>query len=226
MFYGFMPIFSLHIPDTLNITSLSFFGGKVIFSTAEGYVFLDTLRIFKIPAMALGTCVSDGEIWVSSVYKIFKIDTSGQILDVLKFPQIIHSIRCQGKDIYVSYNQSIAVLKEKFSPKEILSVEEEFQDFITYEDTLWILFDSYITVYVEDSLLKIYPTVLDGKTLRKYRKVFWILDGKGNLWFVGEKKRVLCFENVLQFDVRGDTLVVLRNERFGRFINVLKVLYR
>ncbi len=225
MIQGFIPLFNIALPESLNITSLSFRGGKVLFTTLEGYIFIDTASRVKLP-FALTDICANKYIWVSSAFRIFELNDSGKITRVYKFKDPIISLRCYDS-LFVGLKSKIVVIKEGFAPYEVLSLYEEFEDFEFHKDTFYVLFRNGIGVFFKDTLRRfINSDVGVLKLMQIYDGKFWVVDEDGNIWVFSERFPPRKVLKGIYFHLHGDTLVVLREEKLGRFINVLRVVYR
>lgn len=225
MIEGFIPLFNIAIPESLNITSLSFKEGKVLFTTLEGYVFVDTAIRAKLPYDLTKICINK-YILVSSTFRIYELNDSGKIAQVYKFKDPIISLRCYDS-IFVGLKGKIVVIKDGFAPRSVLSLDEEFEDFEFHNDTFYVLFRNGIGVFFKDTLRNFINLDLGTlKLIQIYDGKFWILDDDGNIWAFSEKSPPRKILKGLYFHLHGDTLVVLRDEKFGRFINVLRVVHR
>lgn len=220
MIYGFWPIFSIVLSDTLNPLSLYFDNGNVYIATAEGVIIVNNRKIVRINNPVISVCKSEVGIWALTPYKISIFNDEGKEILKFKFPKNVKSLRCAKKGAYAITEDEIVYISISSAPKTI--IKGEFVDMIWSGDTLYLLNEYGIRFFHKGSVRDLFNINITAVKFEKFGKRFFVLDNENWLWVVGRKKSIRII-NADNFTVKGDTLVLFRRENFGNFVYVLRV---
>ncbi|MEO0138727.1 MAG: hypothetical protein ABIL16_08085 [candidate division WOR-3 bacterium] len=221
--FGFLPIFSIYLPDTLNPLSLYFDNGNAYIGTAEGVIMVNNNEFVKINNPVMSLCKSKAGVWALTPYKIRIFGDNGEEITNLKFPESVKTLRCYQKGVYITTENRIVYIPPSSAPRAVVS--GWFADALWSGDTLYLLSDYAIKFFYNGKVRTLLNLRINTSAIRfeKFDRWFFVLDGDNWLW-VADKMGATKIITADNFTTKGDTLILFRRERFGNFIYVLKIL--
>ncbi len=221
--FGFLPIYSIYLPDTLSPLSLHFDNGRVYIGTAEGIIMVNNNEFVRINNPVISICKSKAGIWALTPYKIRVFNDDGKEVINLKFSENVKILRCAQKGVYATTEKDIVYIPVSSAPKTILN--GEFPDILWSDDTLYLLSDYEIKFFYNGNVKTLLNLYINTSAIRfeKFDKWFFVLDGDNWLW-VADKRKTTKITTADNFTTKGDTLILFRRENFGNFIYVFKIL--
>ena len=216
---GFIPIYTLHLPDTLEPSSLWFEGGVVYWGTLDGLAFANFQTILKTDEPVISICKGRRKIFVGGVFKIYEIDEGN--VQVFSLPYPVKSIACSRDGIFILTSENVLFSREGEAPRVIK--RGIFSDIFALKDTLYILEDNTIKKFYREKSEIILSFEREFLKIWKMGQAYLLLDKENFLWeyFGGRMGRILRADNLA---VKGDTVVIYRNEDFGKYIYVHRAL--
>ncbi len=216
---GFIPIYTLHLPDTLEPSSLWLEGGVVYWGTLDGSIFANLQPILRTDEPVTSLCKKKGKVFVGGVFKIYEIN--GGNLHSFRIPYPMRSIYCLRDGVLVLTDEYILISKDREAPRVI--TKGKFSDIFVSRDTFYVLEGNIVKRIYGGKTEIIFSLEADFLRIWKIGGIYLLLDKENTLWtYVGGRMgRVLRVDNL---SVKGDTVVIYRNEEFGKYIYVFRAL--
>jgi len=123
--------------------------------------------------------------------------------------------------VYILTSENILLSREGEAPRVI--TKGVFSDIFAFRDTLYILEDNLLKRFYNGKSEIVLNFEREFLRIWKVGQIYLLLDKENTLWayFGGRMGRVLKVDNL---SVKGDTVVIYRNEDFGKYIYVLRAL--
>jgi hypothetical protein len=216
---GFLPIYTLQIPDTLEISSIWFEGGVVYWGSLDGSVFANLHQVLRTEEPIISICKRSGKIYAGGIFKIY--EANGGNSHTFRIPHLIKNISCSRGGVYILTSENILLSREGEAPRVI--TKGVFSDIFAFRDTLYILEDNLLKRFYNGKFEIVLNFEREFLKIWKVGQIYLLLDKENTLWayFGGRMGRILKVDNL---SVKGDTVVIYRDEDFGKYIYVFRVL--